>query len=86
MQVSKQCQGLLYTQFVHQAIYDYAQTIGDADFLDSQLQGMIKMYNLWNVTQDSIAGLYHRTPLLDAQEFSLPGYITGGPNGAFVLL
>lgn len=41
---------------------------------------MIFMYGLWNVTQDPTTGLYHRTPLLDAQEFSLPGYVVGGPN------
>ena len=45
---------------------------------------MIHMYNLWNVTQDPTTGLYHRTPLLDAQEFSLPGYIVGGPNMGMV--
>ena len=75
---------ITYTHFVHQAIYDYAQTIGDTQFLESQLQGMIDMFNLWNVTQDPVTGLYHRTPLLDAQEFSLPGYVVGGPNGGMV--
>lgn len=42
---------------------------------------MIKTYNLWNVTIDPTTGLYHRNPLQDAQEYSLPGYLTGGPGG-----
>ena len=71
---------ITYTQFVHRAIYEYAQVNGNLDFLQSQVQGMINMYYLWNVTQDPTTGLYHRTPLLDAQEFSLPGYIVGGPG------
>lgn len=54
---------------------------GDTGFLSSQLQGLIDMYNQWNVTKDKSTGLYHRTPLLDAQEFSLPGFLVGGPNG-----
>lgn len=71
---------ITYTQYVHRAIYEYAQATGDTNFLKSQLQGMIDMFYLWNVTQDLTTGLYHRTPLLDAQEFSLPGYVVGGPN------
>lgn len=75
---------ITYTHFIHQAIFEYAQAIGDSSFLESQLQGMIQMYNLWNVTQDQSTGLYHRTPLLDAQEFSLPGYLVGGPGMGMV--
>lgn len=39
------------------------------------------MYELWNIQFNNETGLYHRTPLSDAQEYSLPGYVTGGPNG-----
>ena len=42
---------------------------------------MIAAYNLWTVQRDNVTGLYHRTPLSDAQEYSLPGYLTGGPGG-----
>ncbi|KAI9751497.1 MAG: hypothetical protein M4579_006033 [Chaenotheca gracillima] len=70
-----------YTHFIHRAIYEHAQATGDQTFLTSQLDGMITMFNLWNGTKDSKTGLYHRTPLLDAQEFSLPGFMTGGPMG-----
>ena len=42
---------------------------------------MINTYYLWNTTRDNTTGLYHRNPLQDAQEYSLPGWITAGPNG-----
>lgn len=54
---------------------------GNREFLTSQLDGMINMYNLWNTTRDNTTGLYHRTPLQDAQEYSLVGYLVGGPGG-----
>lgn len=73
--------GLSYTEFIVSAIYEHAQVTGNVNFLKSQLEGMIHMYNLWNVTHNSTTGLYHRTPLSDAQEYSLPGYLVGGPNG-----
>lgn len=73
--------GITYTHFIHQAILEHAQATGDVNFLTSQLEGMESIYNLWNVTRDNTTGLYHRTPLSDAQEYSLPGYLTGGPNG-----
>lgn len=66
---------------MHRAIFEHAQATGDINFLTSQLQGMIASYDLWNVTVDGTTGLYHREPLSDAQEYSLPGYLTGGPNG-----
>lgn len=76
--------GISYTHYVHRAILEHAQATGDVDFLVSQLSGMIETFNLWNVTQNNVTGLYHRIPLSDAQEYSLPGYWTGGPNGGKV--
>jgi hypothetical protein len=76
--------GISYTHYIHRAIYEHAQALGDSSFLISQLDGMIKTFNLWNVTIYPTTGLYHRTPLSDAQEYSLPGWITGGPNGGAV--
>ena len=73
--------GVTYTHYLHQAILETAQATGDIDFLLSQLDGLVYMYNLWNSTVDNSTGLYHRTPLLDAQEFSLPGYVTGSSTG-----
>lgn len=76
--------GVTYTHYLHDSFLEAAEAIGDIDFLTSQLDGMIHMYYLWNSTQDNRTGLYHRTPLSDAQEFSLPGYVVGGPNGGMV--
>lgn len=59
--------GISYTHFIHQAILEHAQATGDVDFLTSQLDGMITTYELWNTTRDATTGLYHRTPLSDAQ-------------------
>jgi len=73
--------GITYTHFMQRAILEHAQATGDQDFLTSQLQGMIQSYELWNVQKNNVTGLYHRTPLQDAQEYSLPGYLTGGPGG-----
>ncbi|KAH9826869.1 Six-hairpin glycosidase [Teratosphaeria destructans] len=77
----EQLSGITYTHYMHQAILEHAQATGDVPFLLSQLDGLIAMYNLWNITVDSTTGLYHRNPLQDAQEYSLPGYLTGGPGG-----
>ena len=73
--------GITYTHYIQDGIYEAAQALGDASFLESQLDGMVHTYYLWNATVDNQTGLYHRTPLLDAQEYSLPGWIVGGPNG-----
>ncbi|KIV78006.1 hypothetical protein PV11_09774 [Exophiala sideris] len=76
--------GITYTHYLQDSFLEAAQATGDVAFLQSQIDGMIKMYHLWNSTRDNTTGLYHRTPLLDAQEFSLPGYVVGGPNGGAV--
>lgn len=59
--------GITYTHYVQDAIYETAQALGDVAFLQSQLEGMIRTFYLWNVTVDNKTHLYHRTPLLDAQ-------------------
>ncbi|KAI9700527.1 MAG: hypothetical protein M1820_006826 [Bogoriella megaspora] len=73
--------GITYTHYNHRAIYEAAEALGDTTFLTSQLGGMIDSYNLWNATIDNTTHLYHRNPLQDAQEYSLPGWVTGGPGG-----
>ncbi|KAK8256672.1 Six-hairpin glycosidase-like protein [Phyllosticta capitalensis] len=73
--------GISYTHYVQRAILEHAQATGDAAFLTAQLSGMIASFNLWDIQLDNTTGLYHRTPLSDAQEYSLPGYLVGGPNG-----
>lgn len=59
--------GITYTHFIQQAVLEHAQATGDVEMLKSQTDGMITTYNLWNVTRDNTTGLYHRTPLSDAQ-------------------
>jgi hypothetical protein len=76
--------GISYTHYIHRAILEHTWATGDVDFLVSQLPGMIQTFDLWNVTQNNDTGLYHRIPLSDAQEYSLPGYWVGGPNGGKV--
>lgn len=73
--------GITYTHYIHRAILEFAQTVGDVPFLVSQLDGMIATYDLWNSTRDKTSGLYHRTPVLDAQEYSLPVRRTIIPQG-----
>ena len=73
--------GINYTHYIQRAIYEHAQVTGDVEFLNSQLPGLINTFGLWQVQFDIATGLYHRTPLLGSQEYSLPGYLTGGPNG-----
>ncbi|KAF1353503.1 Six-hairpin glycosidase-like protein [Delphinella strobiligena] len=73
--------GISYTHVIQEAVLEHAQATGDVEALTSQLDGLITTYDLWNITRDNTTGLYHRTPLSDAQEYSLPGYLTGGPGG-----
>ncbi|KAK3631978.1 hypothetical protein LTR56_016571 [Elasticomyces elasticus] len=78
--------GITFTHYMQQAMLEAAQVTGDIPFIVSQLDGMIAMYELWNTntTWDSTTGLYFRSPLQDAQEYSLPGYVVGGPGGGAV--
>ncbi|KAK4955882.1 hypothetical protein LTR10_006821 [Elasticomyces elasticus] len=78
--------GITFTHYMQQAMLEAAQATGDIPFIVSQLDGMISMYELWNTntTWDPTTQLYHRSPLQDAQEYSLPGYVVGGPGGAAV--
>ena len=73
--------GITFTHYIHRAILEHAEATGDVSFLVSQLEGMIASYGLFNTTIDNVTGLYHRSPLSDAQEYSLPGYLVGGPGG-----
>ena len=59
--------GISYTHYMQDAMLEHAQVTGDVDFLTSQLDGMIAMYRLWDVQFNTTVGLYHRTPLSDAQ-------------------
>ena len=76
--------GVTYTHYFTRAILETAQATGDVDWLKSQLEGMIFSYDLWNSTVDPTTDLYHRTTVLDGQEYSLTGYVVGGPNSGMV--
>lgn len=65
--------GVTYTHYLQDSFLEATQVTGNLGFLESQLDRMINIYYLWNSTRDNTTGLYHRTPWLDAQEFSLPG-------------
>ena len=70
-----------YTNWILYAAESTANVTGDQDFLNSQLDGMLRMWHLWDDVYDSTAGLYYWTPDFDAQEYSLPGYISDAASG-----
>lgn len=73
-----------YTHWIHEAILQQAKVTGDLSFATAQLDGMISMWNVWmdNVF-DSQIGLFYYTPVFDAMEYSLPGYVDGDPSLQF---
>ncbi|KAH8691376.1 Six-hairpin glycosidase-like protein [Talaromyces proteolyticus] len=64
-----------YTNWITDAAYRRAQVNGDVEFLTSQLDGFLRMWDEWDFVFDEDAGLYYYTPLYDAQEYSLPDYV-----------
>lgn len=73
-----------YTQWILEAAASTANITGDFGFLQSQLPGMLRMWHEWDYTFDSNVGLYYFTPVWDAQEYALPGYVA--TNGTHNLL
>ena len=72
-----------YTHWILEAAASAANVTGELGFYQTQLQGMIRMWHEWDYTFDSNAGLYYYTPVFDAQEYSLPGYVaTNGVDTA----
>lgn len=65
--------GVTYTHYLQDSFLEATQVTEDLAFLESQLDRMINVYYLWDSTHNYTTNLYRRTPLLDAQEFSLPG-------------
>lgn len=53
---------------------------GDTQFAADQLADMTRLWDEWDYTFDSNAGLYYFTPNFDAQEYSLPGFVVA-PSG-----
>ena len=69
-----------YTHWIMDAAYRRSQVTGDLQFINQQLLDMVRMWNEWDYTFDTSAGLYYFTPNFDAQEYSLPGYVAD-PSG-----
>ena len=69
-----------YTHWIMDSAYRRSQVTGNLQFLENQLSDMIRMWDQWDYTFDSSAGLYYFTPDFDAQEYSLPGYVAD-PSG-----
>lgn len=70
-----------YTHWIMNAAYRRSQVDGDAQFGYQQLSDFVRMWDEWDYTFDSGAGLYYFTPNFDAQEYSLPGYVAD-PSGS----
>jgi len=70
-----------YTHWILDALYRRSQVDGDQQFAADQMSDMIRMWNEWDYSFDSSAGLYYFTPDFDAQEYSLPGYVAD-PTGS----
>ena len=70
-----------YTHWIMDAAFRKSQVDGDSHFVNEQLSDMVRMWNEWDYTFDSSAGLYYFTPNFDAQEYSLPGYVVD-PSGS----
>jgi hypothetical protein len=70
-----------YTHWIIDAAFRRSQVDGDINFLNEQLADMLRMWDEWDYTFDSDAGLYYFTPNFDAQEYSLPGYVAD-PSGS----
>lgn len=64
-----------YTQWILDATYRRSHVNADTNFLIAQLQGMLRIWNEWDFVYDDGVGLYYYTPVFDAQEYSLPGYV-----------
>jgi hypothetical protein len=64
-----------YTNWILDAANRRTLVTGDASFLSTQLDDLVRMWHLWDDVFDENAGLYYYTPNWDAQEFSLPGFV-----------
>src|SRR5439155_9151757 len=66
-----------YTQWILDAMYRRSQMDGETSYTNFRLSDMIRIWDAWDPYFDQGANLYHFTPEFDAQENSLPGFITG---------
>ena len=59
-----------YSEWIADAAYNAFLVNGDKDFITSQLDGFVKIYNEWSDHFEPSLGLYYISPLWDAQEYS----------------
>ena len=59
-----------FSEWIADAAYNAFLVNGDKPFIASQLEGFVKIYNDWIDHYVPEVGLYHITPIDDAQEFS----------------
>jgi hypothetical protein len=69
-----------YTHWILDALYKRSQVDGDKQFAINQLTDMARLWDEWDYTFDTDAGLYYFTPNFDSQEYSLPGFVVA-PTG-----
>ena len=59
-----------YSEWIADAAYNTFLVNGDKQFITSQLEGFVKIYDDWSDHFEPRLGLYFIAPLWDAQEFS----------------
>ena len=59
-----------YSEWITESAYNSFLINGDKDFITSQLDGFVQIYNDWSDHFEPKLGLYFITPLADAQEYS----------------
>ncbi|KAI1079243.1 Six-hairpin glycosidase-like protein [Whalleya microplaca] len=76
---------LQYTQWILDAMGRRALVTGDNHFLSAQLDDMVRVWHEWDGVFDEYAGLYYYQPMWDAQELSLPGFVSDPNNTDWIL-
>ena len=71
-----------YSEWVAESAYNTFLLTGNKPFITSQLDGFIKAYNDWLDHFEPSLGLYHITPVSDAQEYSAASVQTKNKFGA----
>jgi glycogen debranching enzyme len=59
-----------YSEWIADAAYNAYLLNGDKEFIKSNLEGFVKIYDKWSDHFEPKLGLYFIAPLLDAQEYS----------------
>ncbi|XP_054152490.1 beta-L-arabinobiosidase-like [Oppia nitens] len=70
-----------YSEWITESAYNTYLVNGDKDFITSQLDGFVKIYNDWLDHYEPKLGLYYISPVWDAQEYSAASVQTKDPFG-----